>query len=48
MRSMNTPHPLAKIFAPLVFSSLALLGVAMAVSSAQADEPTTAAETTAR
>ena len=36
-----TPHPIAKIFAPVVFGSLALLSVAMAFSPAQADEPAT-------
>ena len=33
------PHPIAKIFAPIVFSTLALLTVGMAFTPAQADQP---------
>lgn len=35
----KNPHPIAKIFAPIVFSTLALLSVGMAFTPAQADEP---------
>lgn len=34
-----TPHPVAKIFAPVVFASLALLSVGFAFTPAQADQP---------
>lgn len=33
------PHPVAKLFAPVVFASLALLSVGFAFSPAQAEEP---------
>lgn len=38
------PHPLAKIFAPAVFLSLALLSVGFSFSPAQADEPESVTE----
>ena len=35
---MNTPHPVAKLFAPAVFLSLALLTLAMSFGPAQAEQ----------
>ena len=43
MHPMN-PHPIAKIFAPAVFGSLALLSVGFMFTPAQADEPEIAIE----